>query len=91
MRGVILLGCGDGLGLLGGGPSLLGEAVGGGEGGPGCGPVLRLLGSLGPVRGLPRHAAAAPESVALGQLWHKKSDSGVSPGDTKTAPCSSKL
>ena len=91
MRGVILLGRGDGLGLLGGGPGLLGEAVGGGEGGPGGGPVLRLLGSLGPVRGLPRHAAAAPESVALGQLWHKKSDPGVSPGDTKTSPCSSKL
>lgn len=68
MRRVILLGRGDGLGLLGGGPGLLGEAVGGGQGGPGGGPVLGLLCSLGPVRGLPRHAASAPEAVTLGQL-----------------------
>ena len=68
MRRVILLGRGDGLGLLGGGPGLLGEAVGGGQGGPGGGPVLGLLCSLGPVSGLPRHAAPAPEAVSLGHL-----------------------
>ena len=68
MRGVVLLGRGYGLSLLGGGPGLLGEAIGGGEGGSSGRPVLRLLRRLCSVSGLPRHAASTAEVVTLRHL-----------------------
>ena len=63
MRCMILLGSGDCLGLPGCGPRLLGEAVGGGEGGPGggCG-ALAVRGGLGAEHAARRQPGGAPQS-----------------------------